>query len=70
MAIMDIQGEKKMYGVYFDDKIFETDKFSREERTLRLNLQRNKTARETLRELGVQSGLYANKKRESLSRRV
>jgi hypothetical protein len=66
---METEEKKDMYGVYFDDKIFETDKFSREERTLRLNLQRDKTAKETLRELGVQGGLYANKKRE-FSRRA
>lgn len=59
-----------MYGVYFDDKIFNSDKFSKEERALRISLQRNITAKEALCELGARGGLYGNKKTEKSVKRA
>ena len=54
--------EKVMFGVYFDDKILEGDKFGEAERAIRLNLQRNVTAREALKELCRRKGLSAYKR--------
>lgn len=51
-----------MFGVYFDDKILEGDKFGETERAIRLNLQRNVTAREALKELCRRKGLSAYKR--------
>lgn len=49
-----------MRNFYFDYQIFETDCFDNAERILRLNLQRDVTAREALTELG-DIGFFANR---------
>lgn len=48
---------KTVKGFYFDYQIFGGERLSAEERRLRERLQRNKTALETIAELGERRGL-------------